>query len=113
MKAPVVFICCILASGLAHGRAVWQISGTVKDSSGAAVVGVQIIATQTDTDTKRTATTDDAGTYVVPNLPIGPYRLDAAKAGFLSYLQTGIVLQVNGAPVIPIALQVGDVSTQI
>src|SRR6202011_2714376 len=76
MKAPVVFICCILASGLAHGQAVSQISGTVTDSSGAAVVGVQITATQTDTDTKRTATTDDAGTYVLPNLPIGPYRID-------------------------------------
>ena len=113
MKAPVVFICCILASGLAHGQAVSQISGTVTDSSGAAVVGVQIIATQTDTDTKRTATTDDAGTYVLPNLPIGPYRLDAAKAGFRSYLQTGIVLQVNSAPVIPITLPVGEFSTQI
>jgi hypothetical protein len=113
MRAPVVFICCILASGLAYGQAVSQISGTVTDSSGAAVLGVQITATQTDTDTKRTATTDAAGTYVLPDLPIGPYRIDAAKAGFRSYLQTGIVLQVNSAPVIPITLPVGEVSTQI
>jgi hypothetical protein len=90
MRAPVVFICRILASGLAYGQAVSQISGTVTDSSGAAVVGVQITATQTDTDTKRIATTDDAGTYVLPNLPIGPYQIDAAAAGFRSYLQTGM-----------------------
>src|SRR5271163_4833714 len=77
MRAAVVFICWILASGLAYGQAVSQISGTVTDSSGAAVVGVQITAIQTDTDTKRMATTDDAGTYVLPNLPIGPYRIDA------------------------------------
>jgi hypothetical protein len=77
------------------------------------VVGVQITATQTDTGAKRIATTDDAGTYVLPNLPIGPYRIDAAEAGFRSYLQTGIVLQVNSAPVIQITLPVGEFSTQI
>ena len=35
------------------------------------------------------------------------------KPGFRSYTQTGIVLQVDSAPVIPITLPVGEVSTKI
>lgn len=61
------------------GQAVSQISGIVKDSTGAVVPDVQVTATQTDTGVKRTAMTDSTGYYVLPNLPLGPYRLEAMK----------------------------------
>ena len=32
--------------------------------------------------------------YVMPNLPTGPYRLEVSLQGFRTYVQTGIVLQV-------------------
>src|SRR5690348_15369988 len=94
----------------AFGQAVSQISGTVKDNSGAVMAGVQITATDTDTDFKRTAISDDAGNYVLTNLPLGPYRLEATKMGFRSYVQTGITLQVGTAPEIPITMALGQVS---
>ena len=102
-----------LACSSVFGQAVSQISGTVADSSGAGIPDVQITATQTDTGTARTVTSDASGTYALTNLPIGPYRIDAMKPGFRSYTQTGIVLQVDSAPVIPITLPVGEVSTKI
>src|SRR5579871_6193190 len=95
------------------GQAVSQISGTVKDNSGAVMAGVQITATETDTDFKRTALSDDAGNYVLTNLPLGPYRLEASKMGFRSYVQTGIVLQVGTAPEIPITMGLGQVSESV
>ena len=104
---------CILTSGLANAQAVSQISGSVTDQSGAAVPGVQVTATQTDTSVARTAVTKENGSYLLSNLPIGPYRIEAMKMGFRTYVQTGIVLQVDSAPTIPIALAVGDVSTQV
>ncbi|MDP8990890.1 MAG: carboxypeptidase regulatory-like domain-containing protein [Acidobacteriota bacterium] len=107
-------ICALLlaSSGL-FGQAVSQISGTAKDQTGAVVPGVAITATQTDTGFKRTAVTDEAGDYVLPNLPIGPYRLDGSKMGFRTYVQTGIVLQVGASPVIPIAMGVGQVTESV
>lgn len=50
-----------LTSGLAFGQAVSQISGIVKDATGAVVPGVEVTATQTDTGFKRTVMTDAAG----------------------------------------------------
>ena len=103
----------LLAGALVFGQAVSQISGTVKDDSGAVVPGVEITATQTETGARRTAMTDETGSYILPNLPLGPYRLEASKAGFRSYVQTGIELQVGGNPVIPVVLGVGQVSESI
>lgn len=89
------------------------ISGTVSDASGALVQGAEVTVTQTDTDTQRTATTDASGSFIIPNLPLGPYRLRASKTGFGIYVQTGIVLQVGSSPTIPVTLKVGDVTEQI
>ena len=96
-----------------YGQAVSQISGTVADPSGAAIPDVQITATQTATGTSRTVTSDASGSFTLTNLPIGPYRLDTMKSGFRGHVQTGIVLQVDSAPIIPITLVVGEVSTKI
>src|SRR6266581_6540005 len=90
-----------------------QIQGIVKDATGASIGGAEVKATQTDTGVVRTTTSSEDGTYVLSNLPIGPYRVEASKAGFTTYVQTGIVLQVATNPTINISLQVGAVSEQI
>src|SRR2546426_1376151 len=108
-----VFIVCVLGSRVAWGQATAQISGTVRDSSGAVLPGVEITATQTDTGIARTTITNETGFYVLASLPLGPYRLEAALAGFRTFAQTGIVLQVNSNPVIDVALQVGQVSETV
>src|SRR5262249_47041533 len=80
-------------------QATAQISGTVRDQSGAVLPGVEVTATQTETGITRSTVTNETGSYVLPNLLLGPYRLEAALAGFRSFVQTGIVLQVNSSPV--------------
>jgi hypothetical protein len=99
-----------LLLGLVFGQAVSQISGTTRDQSGAAVPGVAVTVVQTDTGVKRTATTDDSGSFLIPNLPLGPYRLEAEKMGFRKHVRTGIELQVGAAPEIPINLEIGGVT---
>ena len=95
------------------GQATAQISGSVKDQSGAALPGVEITVTQTDTGVTRSAVTNETGSYILQNLPIGSYRLEASLPGFRSYVQTGIVLQVNGSPVINATLSIGQVTEEI
>src|SRR5438552_3536510 len=90
-----------------------QISGTIKDASGAVLPGVQVTATQTATGAKRSTVSNETGNYVLPSLPTGPYMLQAELPGFKSHLQTGIVLQVDERPEINIVLQVGQVSEQV
>ena len=94
----------------AQGGAVAQISGTVKDQSGAVLPGVEVTLTQTATSATRMTVTNETGSYAIPNLPVGPYKLEASLPGFVTFVQTGIVLQVNSNPAINIVLQIGQVS---
>ncbi len=90
-----------------------QISGVVTDPSGAPVPAAQITVTQTGTGLERTATSDATGNYVLPELPIGPYKLKVEAQGFGAYVQTGITLQVNDSPKINVTLRLGPVSQQV
>src|SRR4030095_328525 len=90
-----------------------QISGAVMDSSSAVLPGVEITLTQTATGGKRSTVANETGNYVLASLPLGPYVLEAALPGFKTYVQTGIVLQVNDSPTINVVLQVGQVSEQV
>ena len=49
----------------------------------------------------------------MPNLPTGPYRLETSLAGFRSYAQTGLVLQVGAAPIINVVLQLGQLEETV
>ena len=107
-----IFICVLMCADI-WAQATAQISGAARDQSGAVLPGVEITATQTDTGITRSAVTNETGFYVLTNLPIGPYRLEAALPGFRTYAQSGIVLQVNSSPVINVALEVGQVAEQV
>src|SRR2546426_8370620 len=109
MVAWIVLVGAIFES-TAWAQATAQISGTVKDQSGAVLPGVEVTVTQTDTGIARSAVTNETGSYVLPNLALGPYRLEAALPGFRSFVQTGIVLQVNSSPVVNPVLEVGQVT---
>src|ERR1700722_1954370 len=103
----------VLACSALYAQSVSQIAGTVRDASGLAVPGAEVTATQTDTSLVRTAVTSADGTYVLPSLPVGPYRMEIKKQGFSSYVQSGVVLQVDTAPAIDATLKVGAVNEQV
>ena len=108
----VVFLC--VSGGLwGQSAATSQITGTVVDPSGATVPDAQIKLTQTDTGLLRTAVSGSNGRYVVLSLPTGPYKLEISKQGFQTFVQTGIVLQVNTNPAIDAVLKVGSVTDQV
>ncbi len=90
-----------------------QISGFVLDQSGAAVAGAELALTQTNTGLTRTVLTGPDGSYVMPNLPVGPYKLTVSKEGFKAAVRSGIVLQVDTNPVINITMELGSVSESV
>src|SRR2546423_11858748 len=108
----VVLLTCLLTTTVL-GQATAQISGSVKDQSGAVLPGVEVTATQTATGAKRSAVTDETGSYLLQNLPIGPYTIEAALPGFKTYVQSGIILQVGTSPTVNAVLEIGQVSEQV
>jgi hypothetical protein len=97
----------------AWAQATAQINGTVMDSSGGVLPGVTVVAIQTDTGFRREVVTDETGSFTMTSLPIGPYRLEASLSGFRTYAQTGIVLQVGSNPVIPVTMQLGELTETV
>ena len=114
-KAIGAILCDLLASTAvwAQATAGAQVSGTVTDESRNTVPGVEITVTQSETGLTRTAVSSAEGNYLFPNLPIGPYQLQAKKQGFKTSMQTGIVLQVNSNPEINVKLTVGAVTDSV
>ena len=114
MRALLFCLVVSLAAGAdAWAQATAQISGGVTDQSGGVLPGVTVTATQTQTGASRSTVTDDTGSYVLPNLPLGPYRLEVSLQGFRSFVQTGIVLQINASPVIDVTLEVGQLEESV
>ena len=103
----------LLASGAAWAQGTAQLNGRVTDESGAVLPGVTVTATQTETAFVRTTVTDESGAWVMPNLPLGPYKLEMSLQGFRTYVQTGIVLQVNANPVINASLGLGNLEETV
>jgi hypothetical protein len=102
-----------VCSSFAYAQATAQLSGTVRDESGAVLPGVTVTVTQTDTGFTRTVVSDGTGAYVLSNLPLGPYRLEVSLQGFRTYAQTGIVLQVGATPTINAVLGVGNLEETV
>src|SRR2546425_13327705 len=113
MKAGCLAIFLAFSSNSLLAQGTSQIQGVVQAATGAIIGGAEVKATQTDTGAVRTVTSGEDGTYVLSNLPLGPYRLEVSRAGFTTYVQTGIVLQVATNPTINVSLQVGAVTEQI
>ena len=90
-----------------------EIHGVVTDPSGAIIAGAQVKATQAQTGQVRTTASNTDGSYVLPDLPVGPYSLEVSSQAFGSYVQSGIILQVGNNVQINIALHLGAVSQKL
>jgi len=59
-----------------------EILGTVRDTSGAVMQGVQVELANTGTNATRTAVTDENGSYSFKNIDVGVYTLTFSAQGF-------------------------------
>jgi hypothetical protein len=89
------------------------LSGTVFDQTGAVVPGVNIAVISVAQAFERTATTNDEGVFIVPQLPPGNYTVKAERQGFNTAEQRNVILNVNDQVAIKMYLKVGDISQTI
>ena len=90
-----------------------RFTGTVTDSSGAAVPGATITLTNEGTLVSLTTVTSDSGLYNFDLIPAGTYTVTVEKAGFKKYVSTSNMANVNLPATVNIPLQVGDVSAVV
>ena len=88
------------------------LSGTVKDTTGAAVIGATVSVVQVDTGAARAIQTNDVGFFNAPFLQPGSYKVNITKAGFESQSEQ-ITLQVNQTADLEFALKVGKTSESV
>ena len=87
-----------------------QITGTITDPSGAAIPGVAVVITSTNTQAKRTVTTDNDGNYIATNLPIGTYSISVTQTGFRTAQQADVTISADAKVSSNFALQLGQTS---
>jgi hypothetical protein len=110
-RIAAALVATLLLASAAHAQvATGTILGNVKDSSGAAVPGASVTATNLGTQFARTTTTDASGQYALRLLPLGDYKLEVTLTGFKNFAQTGILLEVGRTARIDAVIEPGVVA---
>lgn len=89
------------------------IVGTVKDTSGAVIPGVEVTFVHLQTNRQSMTITSEHGYYVSPPLSVGNYRVEATLPGFKRAVRSGIVLEVQQAAVVDFTLEIGELSDSV
>jgi hypothetical protein len=90
-----------------------ELTGTVKDPSGAVVANANVTLTDAATGEVRTGTTNGDGLYDFPALHIGSYNMKVTAGGFEAYVKTGIVMNVAATVREDVSLVLGASTTTV
>jgi hypothetical protein len=71
------------------------ISGTVVDSTGAAIPSAQVLIHDDDTGSQRTLTTSSDGAFSAPSVGVGRYTVTVSAPGFTAYKRTDVTVTVG------------------
>ena len=90
-----------------------QITGSVKDSSGAIIPGATVTARNVDTGLTRVAVTDGAGEYRLPSLTPGRYSVATELSGFSTETRPDIVLIIDQTAILTFVLKPAAIAESV
>ena len=111
--AVTVAVVLALAQPLSGQRTTGQIVGTVYDTTGAVVPGVDVTGLNVNTGRQYSAVSGDAGNYLLDPLPVGRYTVTAELGGFKKAEVTNITLLVDQSARIDFHLETGEIAEQV
>jgi hypothetical protein len=104
---------CLLPTPTTAQALYGSVTGTISDSSGAAVPGATVTLTNEETGLELTGVTDATGTYTIRNVLGGTYTLKASLQGFKEFVQTGIPVIVGGIARVNGKLEIGALTESV
>lgn len=107
------FLALASVTFIAFGQSIGRISGSVEDQSGAAIASATVLATNTETQLKRTAQTNGEGIFVFPDLPIGTYTVDTTVPGFSPARKKGVALLTGQSLNLKFSMSLGQTSQSV
>jgi hypothetical protein len=110
--AVAVALCAVPSTAAAQAVS-GTLLGNITDSSGGAVPGATITATETETGVGRTAVSNESGTYIFSSLVNGRYTVTAELQGFKKVVRQNIKVDVNTTIRVDMALEVGAMSESV
>jgi hypothetical protein len=90
-----------------------MLRGTITDPSGGVIPNADIQATSRETGERREVKSGADGSYVIPLLPPGTYRIEVAAEGFARAVQPGTVISVTETAVLNMRLNIGVASITV
>ncbi|MEO8659086.1 MAG: TonB-dependent receptor [Bryobacteraceae bacterium] len=103
----------LLAAFAAAQGPVGTITGTIMDPGGAVVPGATVVASSTSTGVETTTTTTNTGSYTLPYLPAGAYKIRVSAPGFRTATAESVLLRVAQTQTVDVKLEVGAVNEQV
>jgi hypothetical protein len=100
----------VTVSALAQSQTTGRITGTVRDSNGARIVGAEIIVTSLATTHEHKVRTQANGDYAVPLLAPGAYRVRVTANGFNGILSDPVLVVLTETTTVNAELAVAGLS---
>jgi hypothetical protein len=113
MPRSLPLVCGLLAVSLSAQAPSASVSGTVNDSSGAAIPGAVVTAKNVQTGVTAKTNTNESGVYNFPSLTLGTLELSASREGFETKTVTGIPLEIGARLSFNFQLTVGRVDAVV
>jgi len=108
-KSCMVSLCILLLTLSAMAQIQnGQFTGTVTDSSGAALAGAKVTMTNSATNLSVTTTTNGTGLYSAKELPVGVYKIKVEASGFKTYTDNGVNLDPGSIVRVDVKMQLGQ-----
>lgn len=113
LRLPAILILLTFFGMPAAAQTDSTITGTIKDSNGALLSGVQITATNSETGLTRTTTSESEGRFVFPGVPVGSYDLRAQANGFEALDFPNVRVTVNDTTDVNLVMKVAGISASV
>jgi len=97
----------ISSTAMAQTSTTGKVVGTVTDPSGAVVPKADVELLNAGTNAMQTATANDSGEFVFPNVIPGTYKVTVKMRGFRIATVTDLVVEVNKSAEVPVRLEIG------
>ena len=113
LAVPFVLLLALAPAAVAQQADTALIVGTVTDTTGAVIPGVNVTFSHVETGTESTTSTNETGNYRSNPLRIGTYIVVVESDGFKTYSGSGVQLSIGDVRELNVALEVGAVTEVI